>query len=687
MQLWPLDSRCTTMINLLLTHHDYVSILEVAKTLNVSRRSIYYDLDKINEWLQAHQIGFIQVERSKGLFLSSFQREKISELLSSEQDHVYYFLQPKERMQLILCSLFGHSQPVFVDYFCQICDVSRNTAFNDLKTVRQKLNKYDLELVFEPNNGYRVEGSLIMQRALFLYYFDPIIPLVQNRAIPGFSALNFYNPDEVEQIMKQLKKVEKRLQTNYVSGMLFSLSTLINNIVKRNESIVIDEVDTVEIFQSLEFQLVKIYFPQLNENEQIYLAMHLLGSRVQVPTKIEQTEDVVELARQMVTDFELLACINFDDKDQLVSMIAHHLKMSIYRYKYGIQIGNPLMADIRASYPDLFDLTVKAARGIKKKLGMPIPDAEIAYITMHFGGFLRQKNIMVTNRILLVCPNGISTANMLKGEVESLHPNIEVIAIVPVEEIEQYISSIDFIISTVDVNTSVPVIRVNPIISEEDRLRILSRVARSSTSKVKSNQITLDKIIKVVGQYLNDDQLERVILELQPLFGSIEFNERRKNMSIRLSDVLTLSRIQVMHRVADWRSALTIASQPLIDEKVISDQYIEAMIANVEYYGPYIVIAPYLALGHALPSDGVHALGVSILKLQEDVFFEDRPVSVVMILAPIDKRSHLGIMKDIMDLFNDSQFVSSLSDCDHSSRIFDLIVNRKKDEEVVDDGD
>lgn len=687
MQLWPLDSRCTTMINLLLTHHDYVSILEVAKTLNVSRRSIYYDLDKINEWLQTHQIGFIQVERSKGLFLSSFQREKISELLSSEQDRVYYFLQPKERMQLILCSLFGHSQPVFVDYFCQICDVSRNTAFNDLKTVRQKLNKYDLELVFEPNNGYRVEGSLIMQRALFLYYFDPIIPLIQNRAIPGFSVLNFYDSDEVEQIMKQLKKVEERLQTNYVSGMLFSLSTLINNIMKRNESIVIDEVDTKEIFQSQEFQLVKIYFPELNENEQIYLAMHLLGSRVQVPTKIEQTEDVVELARQMVTDFELLACINFDDKEQLVSMIAHHLKMSIYRYKYGIQIGNPLMADIRASYPDLFDLTVKAARGIKKKLGMPIPDAEIAYITMHFGGFLRQKNIMVTNRILLVCPNGISTANMLKGEVESLHPNIEVVAIVPVEEIERYISSIDFIISTVDVNTSVPVIRVNPIISEEDRLRILSRVARSSTSKVKSNQITLDKIIKVVGQYLNDDQLERVILELQPLFGSIEINDRRMNMSIRLADVLTHSRIQVLHRVSDWRSALTIASQPLIDEKVITDQYIEAMIANVEYYGPYIVIAPYLALGHALPSDGVNALGVSILKLQEDVFFEDRPVSVVMILAPIDKRSHLGIMKDIMDLFNDSQFVSSLSDCDHSARIYDLIVNRKKDEEVADDGD
>ncbi len=687
MQHWMLDTRCITMLNLLLTHHDYVSIVEVAKTLNVSRRSIYYDLNKINEWLETHHIAFIQVERSKGLFLSSSQREKISELLSSEIERSYYFLQPKERTQLILCSLLGQSEPVFVDYFCQICEVSRNTAFNDLKTVRQKLNKYDLELIFEPHSGYRVEGSLIMQRALFLYYFDPIIPLLHNRAIPGFKLLNFYQPDQVDQIMIQLNKVENRLQTNYVSGMIFSLSTLINNIIKRKESIVIDEVDAEEISQSQEFQLVKIYFPQLNSNEQIYLAMHLLGSRVQVPTKIEQTEDVIELASQLVTDFELLACINFDDKEQLISMIAHHLKMSIYRYKYGIQIGNPLMADIRASYPDLFDLTVKAARGIKKKLGLPIPDAEIAYITMHFGGFLPQKNINVTSRILLVCPNGISTANMLKGEVESLHPNIEVIGIVPVEEIEKYIPTIDFIISTVDVNTSVPVIRVNPIISEEDRLRILSRVVRSSTNKVKSNQITMDKIIKIVGQYLNDDQLERVILELQPMFASIEKGDWRKNMSIRLSNVLSPSRIQVLSRVKDWRSALTIASTPLMDEKVINESYIDAMIANVEYYGPYIVIAPYLALGHALPSDGVNALGVSVLKLEEDVFFEDRPVSVVIILAPIDKRSHLGIMKDIMDLFNDGQFVSDLSDYNVPQQIYELIVNRKKDEEVAEDVD
>jgi mannitol operon transcriptional antiterminator len=256
-----------------------------------------------------------------------------------------------------------------------------------------------------------------------------------------------------------------------------------------------------------------------------------------------------------------------------------------------------------------------------------------------------------------------------------------------VEEVEPYISSIDFIISTVDVNTSVPVIRVNPIISEEDRLRILSRIARSSTSKVKSNQITLDKIVKVVGQYLNDEQLERVILDLQPMFGSIDITDRRKTMSIRLSDILTPSRIQVLKRVLDWRSALTIASAPLMEENVISSSYIDAMIANVEYYGPYIVIAPYLALGHALPSDGVNALGVSILKLEEDVFFEDRPVSVVIILAPIDKRSHLGIMKDIMDLFNDDLFVSSLSDCKIPQHIYELIVNRKKVEEVLEDGD
>jgi len=687
MQLGTLDVRCTTMLNVLLTHQDHVSISEMAKSLNVSRRSIYYDLEKVNEWLQAHQIGTIIIERNRGLFLTSIQRDKISKLLNCEKELTYYFLKPKERVQLILCSLLAQTEPVFVDYFCQICDVSRNTAFNDLKTVRSKLNKYDLELVYEPHAGYRVEGSLIMQRALFLYYFEPIIPLIQNRSIPGFSSLNFYNHKKVEAIMIQLKKIEERLQTNYVSGMLFSLSTLVKTIIDCEESIVLDEVDTEEIIHSQEFQLVKIYFSELDENEQIYLAMHLLGARVQVPTINEQKEDVIELAKLLVNDFEMLACINFDDKEQLIAMIAHHLKMSIYRYKYGIQIGNPLMVDIRSSYPDLFDLTVKAARGIKKKLGLPIPNAEIAYITMHFGGFLRHRSIDSINRILLVCPNGISTANMLKSEVESLHPNVEVVAIVPVEEVLNYISKIDFIISTVDVNANVPVIRVNPIITEEDRLRILSRIASSSSYKVKSNQITLEKIIKVVGQYLDDEEIERVSLELQPLFTSMNPNKHIRQMSIRLKDILTPSHIQVIQRVSDWKNALKVASAPLLNEGIITVDYIAAMIANVEYYGPYIVIAPYLALGHALPNEGVNSLGVSVLKLQEDVYFEDRPVSVVIILAPVDKRSHLGIMKDIVDLFNDEEFVSQLADCDLPQLIHDLMVNPKKDYEVLEYGD
>ncbi len=42
--------------------------------------------------------------------------------------------------------------------------------------------------------------------------------------------------------------------------------------------------------------------------------------------------------------------------------------------------------------------------------------------------------------------------------------------------------------------------------------------------------------------------------------------------------------------------AITIASQPLLQEQIIEQGYVQAMIDSVNELGPYIVIAPEIAL-------------------------------------------------------------------------------------------
>ncbi len=680
---WQLDTRCKTILELLISREDYISIQEIGKILNISKRSVYYDLNKINDWLNMQRITEIQVERNKGIYLTSITRQKIRGLINNVSPSSYYTLSPRERTRLMICSLLGSAKPLFIEQLCLICDISRNTAFNDLKDVRQKMERYGLQLNFEPHVGYKVEGHLIKQRALFLYYFQPLIDLIVNKQISSINELPFYDETIVKEYLKKLRIIETKLNTTYVTGMLLSLAALIHVILIRKDNIVFEEVGVDEVVSTEEFQCVTRFLNELPLSEKVYIAMHLLGSRVQVPTIKHQSIDTINLAKKLVLDFERLACIVFEDGNQLINLLAHHLNMSIYRYRYGIQIGNPLVSEIQSSYPDLFDITRKACKNLRYSLGTPIPDSEIAYITMHFGGFLSKKNYGNARcRILIVCPNGISTANMLRGEVESLHPDIEITAMVPVKEVENYYDRSDFIITTVDMDCPIPVIRVNPVISEEDRVRILSKIVHKMSRNV-NNNITLEKVFRIVREYVHPQNHDKLKNDLYKAFQNTPMQASKSTSSIRLMDVIVASHIQYKQSVQDWKEAIREASKPLLVEEVIEPQYIEAMISNVEKYGPYIVIAPKLALGHALPQDGVNSLGLSLLCLEEPVSFFHIPVYIIFILAPIDKSSHLGIMRDMMELFVDEENINQLLEVRNANKALGFLKDHIKQGVII----
>ena len=680
-----LDARCVAILNKLTTHEDYVSLNELAKHINVSKRSVYYDLNRINDWCEMLDIAPLVVERAKGILLSGVQKENIINHLENVET-AYMVLQPKERAAIIICSLLAQQEPSFIEYFASVCDVSRNTIFNDFKEVRKKLKRYGLTLQFETHVGYSVEGSTIRKRAVFLYYLETVINLKEQGIDLTKLSLNFYDQEAIEKNMLRFKEIERKLNITYVSGVLFSLSVLVSNILVKNIAVDLEDVDQEEIMASSEYAQIKSVFKHLPSNEQIYFAMHLLGSRVQVPLKKKLDENIIEMSKEIVGNFERIACVSFHKREQLVSMLAQHLQMSIYRYRYGIQLGNPLIEEIRKSYADLFDITKKALHSMKQELAFPIPNSEVAYITMHFGGFLKNQSDTYRVKVIIVCPNGISTAYMLKSEVESLHPSIDVVGIVSVDELDKYSNQADFVISTVDVNAYIPVLRVNPIISEEDRMRILSKMV-SEQVRSKPLQKVLEKTLKIVSNYVGEQEFEQVKKDIENAFYASEY--RRNNpYSISLLDVITQQDIHVVQNVASWQQAITLASQPLLQSNKINESYVQSMIDSVDQYGPYIVISPQVALAHALPKDNVFSLSVSMLKINEPIYFDNEQVSVVLVLAPIDEKSHLGILKDIMDLFNQSKFVKKLFDAIDSNTILNLLTQYQYHEgEEVDEID
>ncbi|MGD2196297.1 PTS sugar transporter subunit IIA [Lysinibacillus fusiformis] len=141
-----------------------------------------------------------------------------------------------------------------------------------------------------------------------------------------------------------------------------------------------------------------------------------------------------------------------------------------------------------------------------------------------------------------------------------------------------------------------------------------------------------------------------------------------------LTQLLTKDCIQVANCVQSWQEAIRLAANPLIRQNKIEQRYIDAMIQSIEQYGPYVVITPKVAIPHARPTDGVHALAVSLLRLQQPVFFSpNQPVFLIIVLAAIDHTSHLQALADLSLVLQHPDQIDSLIACQHEEDIREKI--------------
>jgi PTS system ascorbate-specific IIA component len=114
----------------------------------------------------------------------------------------------------------------------------------------------------------------------------------------------------------------------------------------------------------------------------------------------------------------------------------------------------------------------------------------------------------------------------------------------------------------------------------------------------------------------------------------------------------------------DWKDAIRLAGHGLVLSGFTTEAYTNEMIATVEKMGPYIVIAPGLALAHSRPSDSVLHTGLSWVRLSNPVNFgsaTNDPVSLVIGLAGRDENEHITVMSAIASALSNPVTTKRLS--------------------------
>ncbi|MCS4485790.1 PTS sugar transporter subunit IIA [Staphylococcus americanisciuri] len=145
-----------------------------------------------------------------------------------------------------------------------------------------------------------------------------------------------------------------------------------------------------------------------------------------------------------------------------------------------------------------------------------------------------------------------------------------------------------------------------------------------------------------------------------------------------MSELIQASHIQLKESVDDWESAIRIASQPLYEAGYFEQTYIDAMINSVHEMGPYIVIAPEIAIAHARPSEDVYQVGLSLLKLDEHINFSEtgRYATLIFVLSAVDEAAHLEILRNLAMRLSDTKIVEALMAAKSKEAIKTLLEER-----------
>jgi PTS system ascorbate-specific IIA component len=148
---------------------------------------------------------------------------------------------------------------------------------------------------------------------------------------------------------------------------------------------------------------------------------------------------------------------------------------------------------------------------------------------------------------------------------------------------------------------------------------------------------------------------------------------------LNLEDLIRPELVKIGVKAKDWQEAILAAGKLMVDAKAVDDRFPPAMIRVAEEFGPYIVIAPGVALPHARPEDGVIKASIAIVRLIEPVEFgnvDNDPVFLLVALAAIDHEQHIQGLSQVANILGDEESLEKLRTAKTEQELRAIFINK-----------
>jgi PTS system ascorbate-specific IIA component len=124
-----------------------------------------------------------------------------------------------------------------------------------------------------------------------------------------------------------------------------------------------------------------------------------------------------------------------------------------------------------------------------------------------------------------------------------------------------------------------------------------------------------------------------------------------------------------------WQEAITCSAAPLLEQGVISQDYVDAVLDVCREKGPYMNIGAQVVLAHARPLPSTKEPCMALLQTDKEISLinDEHPARLWFFLATPDDKSHLSVIQQLAGVLMDKEKVARLlaaEDVDELAEVF-----------------
>ncbi|MBU9788447.1 PTS sugar transporter subunit IIA [Lentilactobacillus sp. G22-6] len=660
------------LLNILEESDSFIPATDLMDKLHLSRRSVFYLINKVNKELDGHELFGITNIQNMGYYLPE---ETAKELQTVREAPVFNGLTLAQRTLIIPFILISRNYSS-LSYLSSYLSVSKNTIIRDLSSVEDTLKKQQLEIV-NTNKGKTVKGEELDKRRWVYENSDDLIQIYEQQTKVTINPV----------VPKQLELLEKITGNSLTDDAKVMLKCYLTWYLKRVKNPSMNLVDkNPDPHFSLAFTWANSLLQDSgvhNRSEAEYLT-RIVNSRqfsfVNWDDPLIQT--LKPITNSIIQRFNEVAGVSINpNENSLVSNLTVHLLSTYYRAKFNINYRHPSLDQIKVSYQETFDLTRIAVQPFEAFLKKKISDDEVALIALYFGGVLRNaySTVSSSGQVLVVCSSGIGTSQLLLRKLKTTYPTVNFSG--PMNVIQYENSTLDkvqLVISTIHLHPKkeIPIIHVSALPSDTEWNTINQALVRTNLiaddTIPQINVGTLMDIISTYSRIVDPDGLKDA---LKTYISRASHKDQIIKNNTEDSTVLFPNDVQLIDQNADWGQAIKYSMAPLQKDGQIEPKYVNKIITLAKKHGPYMALGNGIMLAHASPNDGVNKLGISFTMFKQpfDLVDPSKKIKLIIGLAPIDEQRHLSYLGLLMKKLQDKKWLDNLYEASSETELIKIL--------------